>query len=834
MHPATESAMSPYAKKPKAGMPQIIGGTNLPVYDDGGLVDTVKQAGKDLWNKIVPDTSTLSHEQDDASKGIQENMKQAQYIHDLNNPTPESKTVVPSSTKDLINPAARYGSRPGEKRLSVYDQGGDVDVNVHDGRHQLAILQDGERVLTPQQNQGLKKFAKENDVKGFPKIYDDGGDVNAEDMKRASLADSDPVPEEAQAKMPQIAPAPAEQSHGVMRSDENAPASLIPEEKENPSQGHNLGQEWLKRMNVSAPESSTSDVNKSGGLAVGMPRVQDTYQAKAGSALIPEGETPSEARDFRNMDRKAQVQQLEQQRQAALKAGDLESADKLQVAAAQLSKTPWSDRSGLSKFGKIASTFGNIAGDIVSPSVMQLIPGTDANKAMRTQGAFNRIAPESEVNARDAATNAKEGKADNYDVKEVVDNRQGSPTFGQTIYAGVNKTDPTDVRYSPLQVAPKAAGEPKAETREQHLNRYAELKNQAESGAQLSDQDQKELNTLRTELTVPKATMDSYNKQIDAALHSAKVPQDLWNNYHVQPGATAEEAKQSIADAKSFSGETYQQGAEGRTMDKEERQQERKDKGTVVYAEDENGQLIKTNKADADKRGLVSEEMKSGDISKDRSAMRQLNDVQTNVNRYEKVIKEDLPKVSEEDRQLMTTIMTIDKESAGGMLTADVNGKGISIGGAVFPQLSAEVASRRLDLARADLAKLSPEAQRVMNAYLRTASSVPTYLKAIAGIGRSNKETLNLELANVPMPYFDQATVNGRMSAFQDNVDQARSGFPNNLPGMKLIESEREKNSIKAPAPADVEKSGTLNGQPVYQLKSGKTVYADGKPVEVK
>ena len=214
--------------------------------------------------------------------------------------------------------------------------------------------------------------------------------------------------------------------------------------------------------------------------------------------------------------------------------------------------------------------------------------------------------------------------------------------------------------------------------------------------------------------------------------------------------------------------------------------------------------------------------------------MRQLNDVQTNVNRYEKVIAEDLPKVTEEDRKAMTTIMTIDKESGTGMLTADVSGKGISVGGTVFPQWSAEVASRKLDQARDLLAHLSPEAQRMMNAYLRTASSVPTYLKAIAGIGRSNKETLNLELANVPMPYFDQTTANGRMSAFQDNVDQARSGFPNNLPGMKLIESEREKGSIKPPAPADVEKSGTLNGQPVYQLKSGKTVYADGKPVEVK
>ena len=71
-------------------------------------------------------------------------------------------------------------------------------------------------------------------------------------------------------------------------------------------------------------------------------------------------------------------------------------------------------------------------------------------------------------------------------------------------------------------------------------------------------------------------------------------------------------------------------------MDKEERAQERKDKSTTVYAEDENGQIIKTSKVDADKRGLVSEEMKAGDINKDRQALRMLNDVQINTSRYTK------------------------------------------------------------------------------------------------------------------------------------------------------------------------------------------------------
>jgi hypothetical protein len=85
---------------------------------------------------------------------------------------------------------------------------------------------------------------------------------------------------------------------------------------------------------------------------------------------------------------------------------------------------------------------------------MELIPGTDLNRRVQDAGLQRQISTDTENYARMANANAKEGKADNYDVKEVVDNRQGSPTFGQTIYAGVNKTDPTDVRYSPLQVAP--------------------------------------------------------------------------------------------------------------------------------------------------------------------------------------------------------------------------------------------------------------------------------------------------------------------------------------------------------------------------------------------
>ena len=63
-----------------------------------------------------------------------------------------------------------YGSQGKEKRIDttdmtkplgaapVYDKGG--KVNIHDGKHQVAILKEGERVLTPEQTKAYDKGGK--------------------------------------------------------------------------------------------------------------------------------------------------------------------------------------------------------------------------------------------------------------------------------------------------------------------------------------------------------------------------------------------------------------------------------------------------------------------------------------------------------------------------------------------------------------------------------------------------------------------------------------------------------------------------------------------------
>ena len=855
--------MNPFVKKNK-GMPQI------PLYDQGG---DVAMSG---FRKMAP-----SLDEEDPHL-VEEQIPQYTHGGDQGRAKPQPKdfnggSVGGAQDTALAHPAYAAGQGPAMAApampiIPVHDNGG--NINVHDGRHQLAILQDGERVLTPQQNQGLKKFAKENSVKGFPKIYDDGGDVPKVDDEQLNsrvapvLEPKEPAAptEKEQAKEHVDNPGaqvstsqPSEQliqergtpqERAAIRTDkQNAMGSgdliglgkavlnerhlIAPPEfnQGDPNADVENGMTAPKEFNQGATAPSMPKIKSAASSVVdpqtlalipGTPEHREMHQDTAGGQLIsgaPSTETRGEQRDLRGMERRAKMADYDQRIQSARDAGDDLTADKLAFAKSKYQQSQsFADRSLLGKIGHVASQVGNVAGDVFAPATMELIPGTDLNRRVRDAGLQRQISQDTENYARMAGANAKEGKADNYDVKEVVDNRQGSPTFGQTIYAGVNKTDPTDVRYSPLQVAPKAAGEPKAETREQHLNRYAELKNQAESGAQLSDQDQKELNTLKTELTVPTATLASYNKQIDAALHSANVPQTLWNNYHVLPGATAEEAKQSIADAKAFSGETYQQGAEGRTMDKEDRAQTRKDEHTYVYAEDPTThQLMRMTVADARKRGVGDnemEEMKAGDVNKDRSALKMLNDVQLNTSRYAKAQRDyEAAKLTPEQRQTdtdkMQEILALQNESGGSLLSAGTSGVSLNS----IPVVGAKLNKKNYQQATEDLAALSQEARAKLNGYLRTAASVPAYQKSLTNIGRANKEMLDLELNNIPMPYYDINTSNERLQSFQENIDQAGNGFPHNLPGVKHPSETRNSTEYpNAPKVGDVEKGHRYNG----------------------
>jgi hypothetical protein len=124
-----------------------------PIMDDGGVVSKVGS------KVVVPD--------DDSAAGIAAKNQNIQEYENATAPKQETAVHHESTESDKINPSAKYGDKPGEKRIDVssylkplgsprmapiYDDGGPVKNDPEDGHHQLAVLEEGERVLTPEQN----------------------------------------------------------------------------------------------------------------------------------------------------------------------------------------------------------------------------------------------------------------------------------------------------------------------------------------------------------------------------------------------------------------------------------------------------------------------------------------------------------------------------------------------------------------------------------------------------------------------------------------------------------------------------------------------------------
>jgi hypothetical protein len=57
-------------------------------------------------------------------------------------------------------------------------------------------------------------------------------------------------------------------------------------------------------------------------------------------------------------------------------------------------------------------------------------------------------------------------------------------------------------------------------------------------------------------------------------------------------------------------------------------------------------------------------------------------------------------------------------------------------------------------------------------------SSIPEYQKAATGIGRTNKEMLDLELKNIPDPTMPPAIISNRLGSFQEALSSNASRVP--------------------------------------------------------
>jgi hypothetical protein len=217
----------------------------------------------------------------------------------------------------------------------------------------------------------------------------------------------------------------------------------------------------------------------------------------------------------------------------------------------------------------------------------------------------------------------------------------------------------------------------------------------------------------------------------------------------------------------------------------EDDKQTQKDIRTHVYAMDANGNLILSNYHD----NPGGETVKDGDIMKDRGAMRQLDDVQMNNSMYRVAMTKP---ISAGDRDKLQELEALNQQNGGNLVSFGQGGVSLNI-----PVISAKLNKQNLKQMTDDLNALSPNARLRYAGYLRTAASVPAYAKAISGTARQNKETLELEMANIPKPYVDDATAKVQQEAWQDNITRAANGYPTNLPGM--VHPNQLKNQVASP-----------------------------------
>jgi hypothetical protein len=229
--------------------------------------------------------------------------------------------------------------------------------------------------------------------------------------------------------------------------------------------------------------------------------------------------------------------------------------------------------------------------------------------------------------------------------------------------------------------------------------------------------------------------------------------------------------------------------------------------GSPIFAFDpQANERVLTTPAEAAQRGYTNPvAVKEGEIDKYTTAQKQFNDVQSNLSRFTAAARDysQLPaSVALKDQALFNSIMN----NAGAFDLKVKIGEG---GDVQVPGLSALLEGLSRETRSASYGSLSPQGKALVDGYYRTMAAVPAYEKGLTGIGKFNKEIMELELANIPNPTMAPGDILRKLQAFQENVDQGASGIPR-MPGIPTLSDTRRRfegspstrNTPSAPQPA--------------------------------
>jgi len=187
---------------------------------------------------------------------------------------------------------------------------------------------------------------------------------------------------------------------------------------------------------------------------------------------------------------------------------------------------------------------------------------------------------------------------------------------------------------------------------------------------------------------------------------------------------------------------------------------------------------VQTTRPEAKAKGYTNPvSVNEGAIAKERDASAMTNAVQLNSSRYGTAMHQLYQQPITHSQ--MTALVALTPEKLG----IDIgHGFGISL-----PDVIQKVAN-----ATAFSALSKPQKEAVLG-YYTTLASVPAAQKALSGIGRSNKEMLDLELRTIPTPLMDKETFDVGMDRFQGNIDQTAAKNVR-IPGMPTTQDVRLQN----------------------------------------
>ena len=273
---------------------------------------------------------------------------------------------------------------------------------------------------------------------------------------------------------------------------------------------------------------------------------------------------------------------------------------------------------------------------------------------------------------------------------------------------------------------------------------------------------------------------DNYNKQILDA-----VGKDAAGDFPVTPTTSHEDAEKILADARAQGGATRAQNSAERVAGAPDAAQKRKDDRTYGYALDQNNTLRYMTRSQADALQHPFEEQNPTAIKADAVAIGLLNDVQRNTSRYTKAANEYQNKVTD------TTIRAKDNAVFDTLLNksgvADLN-VAIAEGGEVkIPILSSFLEGLSREARSSAYGDLSTQGKELYDGYIRNMSAIVAYQKALTNSARANKETLDLEMANIANPTMQPADIIRKQGQFQENIDTLATRFPEGIPSVKQL-----------------------------------------------